>query len=109
MDHCGWCRLPEMPEEEMAPGRWHGASIRAPRRSKSREELKQVHQSTKTPATYITTPPTSSCLPWINWINLATIAKGPPCRGATMYHIPFSSAMRCSVTRLQGSPQACCV
>ena len=31
-----------MPEEEMEPGRWHGASIRAPRRSKSREELKQV-------------------------------------------------------------------
>lgn len=36
------CRLPELPQEEMAPGRWHGASIRAPRRSKSREELKQV-------------------------------------------------------------------
>ena len=35
-------RLPELPEEEMAPGRWHGASISAPRRSKSRQELKQV-------------------------------------------------------------------
>ena len=39
------CRLPELPEEEMAPGRWHGASIRAPTRSRSRSELKQVDTS----------------------------------------------------------------
>ena len=32
----------ELPEEEMTPGRWHGASLGMPKRSTSREELKQA-------------------------------------------------------------------
>ena len=36
------CRIPELPEEEMTPGRWNGASLRGPKRSTSREELRQV-------------------------------------------------------------------
>lgn len=31
-----------LPEEEMTPGRWHGASLGMPKRSTSREELKQA-------------------------------------------------------------------
>ena len=37
-----YCRIPELPEEEMTPGRWNGASLRGPSRSTSRKELRQV-------------------------------------------------------------------
>ena len=36
------CRIPELPEEEMTPGRWNGASLHGPKRSTSRKELRQV-------------------------------------------------------------------
>ena len=41
------CRVPELPEEDMTPGRWHGSSILGPRRSKSRNELKQIIADSK--------------------------------------------------------------
>lgn len=39
--------MPELFEEEMTPGRWHGSSIGGPRRSKSRDELRQIIADSK--------------------------------------------------------------